>query len=437
MTDLQSPSGSMPARAVPKSPGGILRAMEVDMRLIGMIAALVAIWVVFDLFTEGRFITPRNLYNLSIQTASVAVMACGMVFVIVARQIDLSVGSMLGFIAMIMGVFQVNWLPQYLGFNHPATWILTILLGLVLGLVIGAIQGAIIGYLVIPAFIVSLGGLLVWRGAAWWVARGTTVSPLDYNFKLFGGSVEGTLGPTLSWVVGALALAAILYFAFSNRRLRKVFGFPLKPAWAEIANIVLLSGAVIAFVMTMNAYPIPPGAAVRMAEQRGIEIPPEGLDWTHGIAISVVIVAAVAVLMTYVARRTKFGRYVFAMGGNPQAAELAGIDTRRMTMYIFMVMGALTAASAVIALARQTSATNDLGVLDELRVIAAAVIGGTSLAGGVGTIYGAIIGAFVMQSLQSGMALVGVDSPLQNIVVGIVLVLAVGIDQAYRRRFMD
>ena len=153
----------------------------------------------------------------------------------------------------------------------------------------------------------------------------------------------------------------------------------------------------------------------------------------HGIAVPVVCVAVIAVIMTIVARRTKFGRYVFAIGGNPQAAELSGIDTRRITLFIFMMMGMLCAVSAVIASARLQSAANDLGTLDELRVIAAAVIGGSSLAGGVGTIYGAILGALVMQSLQSGMALVGVNTSLQSIVIGLVLILAVWVDQIYRR----
>jgi len=416
---------------------GVLRAMEVDLRLIGMIGALLVIWIVFDLFTGGSFITPRNLFNLTVQTASVAVMACGMVFVIVARHIDLSVGSVLGFIAMMMGAFQADFIPQYLGFDHPATFVLTILFGVFIGLIVGALQGFLIGYLTIPAFIVTLGGLLVWRGAAWWVTEGRTIAPLDANFRVFGGGIGGTLGSTWSWIFAAVAIAAIVFFAINNRRMRMHFKFPLKPVWAEATNMILLAGAVIAFVAVMNAYPVPERAAVRIAEARGIPVPEGGLNWAQGIAVPVVVVALVALVMTYIARRTKFGRYVFAMGGNPQAAELSGIDTKRMTLYIFMLMGALAAISAVIASARLQSAANDLGTLDELRVIAAAVIGGTSLAGGVGTIYGAILGALVMQSLQSGMALIGIQTALQSIVIGSVLVFAVWIDQVYRKRIGD
>jgi D-xylose transport system permease protein len=439
MSEQTAPEAPIHARTVPAtdaglSPGGVagaIRALELDLRLIGMIVVLVAIWVVFDLFTGGRFITPRNLFNLSVQTASVAVMATGMVFVIVARHIDLSVGSLLGFLAMVMGVMQAQIMPSMIGFNNPMTVVATIAIGIALGILIGGLHGYIVGYLAVPAFIVTLGGLLVWRGAAWWVTTGQTVAPLDRQFLLFGGGILGTLGAFWSWVFGAVAIAGIVFFASNERRRRMLFRFPVKPMWAEIANVLIMTGIVIAFVMTMNAYPLPAIASQRLAEARGMtEVP----NWVHGIAVPVVVVAIIALVMTYVARATKFGRYVFAMGGNPQAAELSGIDTRRMTLYIFMLMGALTAISAVIASARLQSAANDLGTLDELRVIAAAVIGGTSLAGGVGTIYGAILGALVMQSLQSGMALVGVETSLQSIVIGLVLVLAVFIDQLYRRK---
>ena len=439
MSEQTAPDAPIQARTVPAtdegfSPRGIagtIRALELDLRLIGMIVVLVAIWIVFDLFTGGRFITPRNLFNLSVQTASVAVMATGMVFVIVARHIDLSVGSLLGFFAMVMGVIQAQILPSLIGFDHPMTVVVTITIGIALGILVGGLHGYIIGYLAVPAFIVTLGGLLVWRGAAWWVTTGQTVAPLDRQFLLFGGGIVGTLGAFWSWVFGAVAIAGILFFASNERRRRMLFHFPVKPMWAEIANVVMLTGIVIAFVMTMNAYPLPAIASQRLAEARGLaEVP----NWVHGIAVPVVVVAIIALAMTYVARATKFGRYVFAMGGNPQAAELSGIDTKRMTLYIFMLMGALTAISAVIASARLQSAANDLGTLDELRVIAAAVIGGTSLAGGVGTIYGAILGALVMQSLQSGMALIGVETSLQSIVIGLVLVLAVFVDQLYRRK---
>lgn len=415
----------------------LLAKMEVDRRLVGLAVVLLVIWIGFDIASGGRFITPRNIFNLSVQTASVAVMACGMVLIIVTRHIDLSVGAILGVLAMIMGVVQSDILPQFLEYNHPMTWIITLLVGLVIGAAIGGIQGLAVGYLGVPAFIVTLGGLLVWRGAAWWVTQGRTVAPLDHNFMLLGGGIEGTIGATWSWIVAAIAIAAIIYAAIMERRRRLSFQFPVKPVWAEYTNTIIKAGLVLVAIITLNAYHLPERAAERILEDRGIPVTPENLMISHGIPIPLLIVALVAIVLTIVAKRTRFGRYVFAMGGNPQAAELAGINVKRMTVAVFALMGVLCAISAAISSARLQSAGNDLGTLDELRVIAAVVIGGTSLAGGVGTIYGALIGALVMQSLQSGMALLGVDTSLQSIVIGLVLVLAVFSDKYFHRRYSD
>ncbi len=415
----------------------LLAKMEVDRRLVGLAVVLLVIWIGFDIASGGRFITPRNIFNLSVQTASVAVMACGMVLIIVTRHIDLSVGAILGVLAMIMGVVQSDILPQFLEYNHPMTWIITLLVGLVIGATIGGIQGLAVGYLGVPAFIVTLGGLLVWRGAAWWVTQGRTVAPLDHNFMLLGGGIEGTIGATWSWIVAAIAIVAIIYAAIMERRRRLSFQFPVKPVWAEYTNTIIKAGLVFAAIITLNAYHLPERAAERILEDRGIPVTPENLMISHGIPIPLLIVALVAIVLTIVAKRTRFGRYVFAMGGNPQAAELAGINVKRMTVAVFALMGVLCAISAAISSARLQSAGNDLGTLDELRVIAAVVIGGTSLAGGVGTIYGALIGALVMQSLQSGMALLGVDTSLQSIVIGLVLVLAVFSDKYFHRRYSD
>ncbi|RCK34101.1 sugar ABC transporter permease [Thalassospira xiamenensis] len=411
--------------------------MEVDRRLVGLAVVLLVIWISFDIASGGRFITPRNIFNLSVQTASVAVMACGMVLIIVTRHIDLSVGAMLGVLAMIMGVVQTDFLPQFLEYNHPMTWIITLLVGLVVGAAIGGVQGLAVGYLGVPAFIVTLGGLLVWRGAAWWVTQGRTVAPLDHNFMLLGGGIEGTIGATWSWIVAAIAIVAIIYAAIMERRRRLSFQFPVKPIWAEYTNTLIKAGLVLVAIITLNAYHLPERAAERILEDRGIPVTAENLVISHGIPIPLLIVALVAIVLTIVAKRTRFGRYVFAMGGNPQAAELAGINVKRMTVAVFALMGVLCAISAAISSARLQSAGNDLGTLDELRVIAAVVIGGTSLAGGVGTIYGALIGALVMQSLQSGMALLGVDTSLQSIVIGLVLVLAVFSDKYFHRRYSD
>jgi len=409
-------------------------ALEVDTRLLGMIGAFIVVCLVFNVLTDGRFLTPRNIFNLTIQTVSVAIMATGMVFVIVTRNIDLSVGSLLATCSAIMAMTQTVVVPDWfgLGLGHPMIAPLAILTGMIAGVAIGAFHGWLIGYLTIPAFIVTLGGLFVWRNVAWHITGGQTIGPLDPNFQLFGGT-NGTLGETWSWVFGAVAVAASLYGLFSARRAKVRHHFPVKPVWAELTIAGAVAVAIIGFVWILNSYEIPVRRLERMFAGRG-EVMPEGFTAGYGVPISVLLLILVAIAMTVVAQRTRLGRYIFAYGGNPEAAELSGIRTKLLVVKVFAIVGLLCAISAVVASSRQTFHSNDIGTLDELRVIAAAVIGGTALSGGVGTIYGAILGALIMQSLQSGMAMVGVDAPYQNIVVGIVLVLAVWIDIVYRKR---
>ncbi|WP_106751575.1 sugar ABC transporter permease [Pannonibacter carbonis] len=415
----------------------LVSALQLDTRLLGMIGAFVVLCIAFNIFTDGRFLTPRNIFNLTIQTVSVAIMATGMVFIIVTRHIDLSVGSLLATVAAVMAVMQTQVLPTTLGLGlgNPSIWIIALVVGLVVGAVIGAFQGWMVGYLGIPAFIVTLGGLLVWRNAAWFITDGQTIGPLDETFAMMGGA-GGTLGETWSWIIGLVAVAASIWLLLSARRRRAAHGFPVKPVWAEVTMAVIISAAILGFVAVLNAADIPTQRLQRMFAAQG-QTMPEGLVMGYGIPISVLLLIIVAIAMTIVARRTRFGRYVFATGGNPDAAELSGINTRLLTVKVFALMGGLCALSAAVASARLGFSTNDIGTLDELRVIAAAVIGGTALSGGIGTIYGAILGALIMQSLQSGMAMVGVDAPLQSIVVGIVLVLAVLVDILYRKRTGD
>ena len=428
-----------PARTAEGLVARFFRATEIDTRLLGMVGALLLIWIGFHVYGDlvngrGAFLTPRNLWNLSVQTASIGIMATGMVLVIVTRNIDLSVGSILGFCAIVMGVMQVYVLPQYLGLGHPLLWIIAALTGIMIGAMIGAFHGFLIAYGKIPSFIVTLGGLLVWRGAAFLVARGETISPVDATFALLGGGPYGAVGAKGSWIVGLLACAAILWLIWNGRIQRTKHDFPQRPLWAEYFLAILGCGVVIGAVLLVNAYPWPIGIVKNYAAANGIEIPEGGLFISHGFAIPVLILIGVGILMTILSTRTRFGRYVYAIGGNPDAAELSGINTRWMIVKIYALMGLLAGLSAVVASARLNSATNALGTLDELYVIAAAVIGGTSLAGGVGTIYGAILGALVMQSLQSGMVLIGFDAAIQQIVVGSVLVAAVFLDIIYRRR---
>jgi len=274
--------------------------------------------------------------------------------------------------------------------------------------------------------------LLIWRNVGWYMTSGQTMGPLDPTFMMFGGT-NGTLGESASWVIGALAAAFAVYAIWQGRRRKSKHGFKVKPLWAEVALALIAVGAIMGFVAILNAYEVPTRRLARIFAARGEEMP-EGYTEAYGLPISVLLLIVVAIAMTIIAQRTRFGRYIFATGGNPDAAELSGINTRLLTVKIFALMGFLFAVSAVVASARLANHSNDIGTLDELRVIAAAVIGGTALSGGIGTIYGAILGALIMQALQSGMAMVGVDAPFQNIVVGSVLVLAVYIDIVYRKR---
>jgi D-xylose transport system permease protein len=417
----------------------LIRATEVDTRMLGMIFALALIWVGFNVYTqiqtgEGLFLTPRNLWNLSVQTSSIAIMGTGMVLVIVMRHIDLSVGSIIGFVSTIIGVAQARVFPVYLGFDNPTIWILAVILALVIGAAIGALHGSLVAYVGIPAFIVTLGGQLFWRGAAWLVTTGQTIAPLDGRFALMGGGPHGSIGATWSWIIALICCVGIVFSLYAGRQRRARFRFPQRPMWAEALIAVVGCLLVVGATMIVNAYPWPERVAAAWAEANHIPVPESGLFISTGWAIPVLIALVVGFLMTFLARRTRFGRYVYAIGGNPEAAELAGINTRKITVMVFALMGMLAAVAACIDSARLDSATNVLGQLDELYTIAAAVIGGTSLAGGVGTIYGALIGALVIQSLQSGMVLLGFDSAFQQMVVGLVLVGAVGIDTYYRRR---
>jgi D-xylose transport system permease protein len=256
---------------------------------------------------------------------------------------------------------------------------------------------------------------------------------MDGAFRKLGGGIEGAIGAPLSWAIAAAGCAAILAALWFARQRKTRFGFAVRPLWAEATVALMSCGAVVGAVAVANAYHLPPRVAERLAQAQGLTVPEGGLFIGHGLAVPVLVALGVGLAMTVLAMRTRFGRYVFAIGGNPEAAELSGVNTRRTLMKVFGLMGVLCGIAACISTARLNAATNAAGTLDELYVIAAAVIGGTSLAGGLGTIAGAMLGALVMQSLQSGMVLLGVDAPMQNIVVGLVLVFAVWVDTVYRR----
>jgi len=419
-----------------RSLAALLRLLEIDTRLLGMVAALAVIWIGFQVMSGGLFLSPRNLWFLSVQSASIAIMATGMVLVIVSRNIDLSVGSLLGFLGYTMAMVQAVWIPNtlHLGFNQWYTWLVALAVGVVLGALIGAFQGAIVAYGGVPAFIVTLGGYLVWRGLIFVYQSGQTIAPMDGTFALLGGGPNGSLGEWGSWVVGALGCVAIVAVTLNTRRRRQKYGFPVRPIWALITVLAVGCGAVLGAIWIANSYPWPTALAHQYAIAHNIPEPAGGLQIPTGIAYPVLITVAVALVMTFLATRRRFGRYVFAIGGNPEAAELGGINVRRTITLTYALLGVLVAISAAVQTARLNAAVTGLGVQNELDVISAAVIGGSSLSGGIGTIPGALLGAVVMQSLRSGMVMMKVDSPTQDIVVGIVLVTAVGFDTFLRRR---
>jgi len=255
----------------------------------------------------------------------------------------------------------------------------------------------------------------MFRGAAYLITDGRTVAPMDKTYQILGGGIDGSIGATWSWILAGVAIAWMLTNTIMVRRSCRKYGFHVKPLWVHLLYLAIGTALVCGFVLVMNAYYKP-----------RTEIP-------RGIPVPVLIMIFVVVGMSLLAKITRFGRYVFAIGGNPEAAELAGIAVKKTTTLVFMVMGVLCGIAAVITTARLNAGANSMGMLAELNVIAAAVIGGTSLAGGQGTIYGAILGAVIMQSLDSGMVLLGISSAMRQLVIGAVLILAVWFDVVYNK----
>ena len=355
-------------------------------------------------------------------------MATGMVLIIVTRNIDLSVGSLLGFLGYTMALIQTDGKIFLFGASfsigplaehHWYTWLAALAVGIALGALIGTAEGYIVAYVGVPAFIVTLGGYLAWRGMIFRVGakQGQTLAPLDSTFKYLGGAPDRSLGEWKSWLVAALACASIVVSIALARRRRRRHDLAVRSMAVDVGFAVVGCAVVLLGVW-------------RIAVSYGSPVTGEPV----GIAYPVLILIGVTMLMGYLAKRRRFGRYVYAYGGNPEAAELGGINTRRTITMTYALMGSLCAISAAIQTARLDSATTNLGVQNELDVIAAAVIGGTSFSGGIGTIPGAVLGAVVMQSLRSGMSLLNIDSPTQDIVVGIVLVTAVAVDATLRQR---
>ena len=383
-----------------------LRQAAIDWRLVMMGAVLAAIALVFNVLSDGLFLSPENLYNIAQQTAVVGIVATVVVLVIVARHIDLSVGSVMGFVGVLIAtlMYTANW--------H---WVQASLAGLAVAIGVSLYQGALTAKLGVPSFVVTLGGLMSFRGAAFLVADGKTQPVNDPFFQRLGGGFDGAIGVGPSWLLAGVIVLVLVALTWARRRARTAYGVPNNPLWLDAAIVLVPVAIVLGFVAAMNAYHIP------------------SKDAPQGIPIPVLIWGAVAVSLSFIVRRTRFGRYIFAMGGNPEAAALVGIPVRKVTLMLFALLGVLITIAAIVSIARLNAGTNSLGTSMELFVIAAAVIGGTALAGGSGSILGSVLGALIMQSIDSGMLLLDVSIGVRYVIIGQVLIVAVVFDVIYRR----
>lgn len=383
-----------------------IKRAQVDWRMVLMSAVLVVIALVFNMLSDGIFLSAENLYNIAQQTAVVGILATIMVLIIVARHIDLSVGSVMGFVGVLIA---------FLMYTFDWSWPAACLAGLAAAIAVSMYQGALTAFIGVPSFVVTLGGLMSFRGAAYLVADGKTQPLSDPFFLQLGGGYNGGIGTTASWIVGALMCVGLVLSTVSRRRAKKTYGVPVNPAWLDAAIVLIPIIIVLGFVAVMNAYHIPNKSA------------------PQGIPIPVLIWGAVALFVSFLVHRTRFGRYIFAMGGNPDAAALVGIPVRKVTLLLFFLLSVLITIAAVVAISRLNAGTNSVGNNLELLVIAATVIGGTALAGGSGTIIGSVLGALIMQSIDSGMLLLDISIGTRYVIIGQVLIAAVVFDVAYRK----
>jgi D-xylose transport system permease protein len=382
-----------------------LQISALDLRLSIMAGVLVVMALVFHIFT-GNFLTPENLYNIAQQTAVVGIVAAAIALIIVARQIDLSVGSVMGTVGVLIA---------FLMYTHNWHWVPACLAGLAVALVVALYQGWLTAYLGVPSFVVTLGGLMSFRGAAFLVADGKTQPITDATFLLIGGGLDGSLGPKWSWVLAAVLAALLLWTTVSRRRSAVEHGFPLRPLWFDAAVTGFFIVVLLAFVATMNAYVLADKGA------------------GQGVPIPVLIWALVVMAMAFIVNRTRFGRYVYAIGGNPEAALLVGIPVKKVMLKLFLLLAVLVTIAAMVSVSRLNAGTNSLGTNMELYVIAAAVIGGVALSGGSGTVLGSVLGALIIQFLESGLLLMDVSIGWRMVIIGQVLIVAVVFDVLYRR----
>jgi len=374
----------------------IFKIQTSALRAYSMIAALAVVWIYFHWATSGIFFTPRNLSNLMLQTSVTGILAVGMLMVIVAGQIDLSVGSVLGLAGAVAAIALTEW-----NFGLP----IALLSAVVVGVLIGFVHGTLTAYFNIPAFIVTLGGLLAWRGAVKAITQSETIPVADPVFKQIG---QQYVDPNIGWILAGVAILFVLAVALRRAQTQKTYGLGDANYMGEILKSIPSVVAIIVFIYLMNSY--------------------------AGIPIPVLILLAVALLGVFITNFTTFGRYLYAIGGNPDAARLSGINNKLNILKVFALLGALTGIASLIFTARVGSASPDAGTLKELDAIAACVIGGASLMGGRGTIFGACLGALIMASLDNGMSLLNVKDFMQDIIKGSILVAAVGLDMLGKKQ---
>ncbi|MDK1253476.1 sugar ABC transporter permease [Cronobacter dublinensis] len=384
--------------AAPSAPQPVsFRALnKINFQVFVMIAAIVAIMLFFTLMTEGAYLSARNISNLLRQTAITGILAVGMVFVIISAEIDLSVGSMMGLLGGTAAIFDV-----WLGWPLPLTIVVTLLLGLLLG----AWNGWWVAYRKVPSFIVTLAGMLAFRGVLIGITNGTTVSPTSPAMSQIGQSyLPGGVG----FGIGALGLALFIFWQWRGRMRRQALGLTSTASTAVAGKQALTAVIVLGAIWLLNDY-------------RGVPTP-------------VLILTFLLLAGMFMALHTAFGRRIYAIGGNIDAARLSGINVERTKLAVFAINGLMVAIAGLILSSRLGAGSPSAGNIAELDAIAACVIGGTSLAGGVGSVAGAVTGAFIMASLDNGMSMMDVPTFWQYIVKGAILLLAVWMDSATRRR---
>ncbi|NVN10638.1 sugar ABC transporter permease [Nguyenibacter vanlangensis] len=386
-----------PATGAAQAARGMLRAEHVKglfarYKILALLVAIAIIWAFFAWQTDGDFLTARNLSNLLRQMAITGMLASGMVFVIISGEIDLSVGSMLGLLGGLAAILDNQYhLPLYV--TVPAV--------LLLGALLGAFNGYWVAYLRIPSFIVTLAGLLAWRGVLLGTTGGVTIAPISPGFVAIAQSY---LPRYASYGLGIVVFATLAVSVLRNRAKRAEYGLPVPSMVLDAARLAGYAVAIAAFFGILDAY-------------RGVPLP----------VLMVLILLGVFTLM---ARRSVFGRRIYAIGGNLEATRLSGINVQLVKLCVFALMGAMAALAGIATTARLAAGSPSAGSLQELDAIASCIIGGTSMRGGAGTVFGALIGALIMATLDNGMSMQGVDTYWQMIVKGVILLLAVWLDVA-------